>query len=133
MTEYKPKTESIMLNMILSVLFTVIVVFFARKEDSLLLIISVLLVYYIISLFFFKKRVTAIIIDDVSKTIIITYRRFGLARKNVEYQLDGVIATYKTETSPRVIKRRELRLYDIEENLIVKIIPTYEGWSVNDM
>lgn len=132
MIEYKPKTINIALNVILTVLFVVIVIFFLEKGRYLLTMIGVIVVYYILHLIF-KRRVVGVKIDNDLKSIKVTYTRYGVLRHIEEYQFHNVSTTYKIETGPRGIKRKELRLYDSLQNMIFKIIPNYEGWSKGDL
>ncbi|BFP42649.1 hypothetical protein FGF1_34940 [Flavobacteriaceae bacterium GF1] len=132
MIEYKPKTVNIALNVILTVLFVIIVIFFLEKGQYLLTMICVIVVYYVFSLLF-KKRVIGIKIDSDLRSIKVTYTRYGVLRHTEQYRFDNVSITYNTETGPRGIKRKELRLYDSLQNMIFKIIPNYEGWSRHDL
>ena len=133
MTEYKPKTINIILNMILIVLFVAVVIFLTKKGNYLFSMICVIIIYYVLSLYFFKKRVININIDSALKIIRITYNKFGMLKSNEEYQFHMIKCTYEIETGPRGTKGKELRLYDSKQKLIFKIKPNYEGWAKNDL
>lgn len=133
MNIYKPKTTNIILNIILVVLFVAGVVFFSGNIDSMLPMISLVIVFYILLIIFSKKKILYIEINDIEKSIVLTYRKFFMLKKEETYFFENITSTYQVETGPRGIKRKELRLYDSKNQMIMKIIPDFEGWSSTDI
>lgn len=133
MNVYKAKTANILRNIILVVLFVIIVVVFSGYSNNIVPIVFLVIGFYLLYIIFAKKRILVIKINDIENTVELTYRKFLAIKKTEKHLLKNIKCTYQIEIGPRGSKRKELRLYDSENELIMRVIPNFEGWSNIDV
>lgn len=133
MKVYKAKSINILLNLISVILFVIVVLFFSKSNNIAILVFTII-GFYLLSLFFSKKKVLTIRIDGFEKTVELNYRKYLIINKTEIYYFNNLKCTYQIEIGSRGIKRKEFRFYNrLNNELILKIIPRFEGWSDNDL
>ena len=133
MNVYKAKTTSILRNIILVVLFVIIVILSSGYSNNIAPIIFLVIGFYLSYIVFAKKRILTIKINSIESIVELTYNNFLVFKKTEEHLIKNIKCTYQIEIGPRGSKRKELRLYDSEKELIMRITPDFEGWSNIDV
>jgi hypothetical protein len=132
MIEYKPKTATVILNVMVVVVFILIVLFFKNFNNILCFIGLVSGIYFI--MLFFKKRVISFKVYTEKKEIIIIRSRCFLLKSQEKYMIESIYFSFEDQIGARGVKTKELRFFEKDTNKkIITLVPNFDGWSIGDL